>query len=80
MNTARLARSAMAARRTVRITTLRGTGEHYVALMQGDEVLLPIGPDVIPEHLVEGVAAWFAKFHGVDVSRRDADHYDIGEG
>lgn len=80
MTTAQLVAAALATRRTVRITTVRGVDDlpdmHYVALMLGDQVLVPIGPGPLPEVAAEAEAATQAALWGVDVSRRDCDDYD----
>jgi hypothetical protein len=70
-----LAAAAMRARRTVRITTHRVTGAVHLAVMQGDEVIMPIGPgdlSALDEDMIEDIARQFADLHGgIEVTELD---------
>lgn len=73
-DTATLVRSALATRRTVRITYRRSTDWHYITVVQGEQPLtnyLPAPFAVWPEAHAEQIARELANRLGLDVSRQD---------
>lgn len=73
---------AVAGLRSVCIITVPGEGGcpdlHYVALVQGDQVLAPIGPGPLSETEAETESAVYAARMGWRVSHRDDPDYDDG--
>jgi hypothetical protein len=72
--------SALATRRTVRITYVRSTDSYSVDVTNGDDVDYErLGWAGVSEARAEEWAAIFARIYRLDISRVDVDHLVVDE-